>query len=246
MQVVGFAGPARVGKSFTTEALKKEAEGMGWEVIVLPFAGPLKREAARQGFGKEENPEAYRKFCQEHGALERQKNPEHWVKMWLEDLKDVRTGHFENDKSEKPLLVISDDVRYQNELQLLNEAGGYTFFVTPGERELPEADAAWRTHESEMMANTMVGNLKLAQQEFDFVVHNEDITANLNTWSKAVMKLVVSHPGDDDSMCDCEGCKASLENRPVDQDQVAKELEDLLDDLEERFDAEEDDDDDDD
>lgn len=246
MQVVGFAGPARVGKSFTTAALKKQAEAEGWYVQILPFAGPLKREAARRGYGKDENPEKYRSFCQELGALERNKDPDHWIKLWLEDLKDVRQGHFENDNNEQPLLIISDDVRYENELELLSESGGNTFFITPGDRELPEANAEWRTHESEMMANTLIGNPKLASQEFDYVVLNQDINADLDRWAKAVMKLVVGHPGDESTMCDCEGCKASLENRPVNQDQIQRELDDLLDDMENRFNPEEDDNDDDD
>jgi hypothetical protein len=245
MQVVGFAGPARVGKSFATNALKTKAEEQGWTVMVLPFAGPLKREAEAKGFGKDNNPEEYRKFCQEHGAEMRSLDSEHWVKRWLDDLRDVRTGHFENDSNESPLLIIADDVRYENELELITEGGGYTFFLSPGDRELPEADAAWRTHESEMLANSMVGNHALAKQEFDYVVLNEGTPEDMDRWAHAVMKLVISHPGDESMICDCEGCNASLENRPVDQDTIAKELDDLLDDLEGRYGKEEDDDDDD-
>jgi hypothetical protein len=232
MQVVGFAGPARVGKSSTTEALKLEATSKGWEVIVLPFAGPLKREAERQGFGKKTDPAGYRKFCQEHGAEMRAQDSSHWLNLWIEDLKDVRQGHFNNDKSEKPLLIIVDDVRYENELEMIDGSGGYTFFLTPGERELPEAAAEWRTHESEMMANTLIGNPKLAEQTFDYVVRNDGPVEDITRWSKAVVKSLISWPGDKDSVCDCEGCIASLENRPVNQDKINKELEDLLDELE--------------
>ncbi len=241
MQVVGFAGPARVGKSFTTDALSNEAKLRGWEVVVLPFAGPLKREAKERGYGKEENPEMYRKFCQDHGAEMRAQDPKHWLKRWLEDLRDVREGHFENDKSEKPLLVIVDDVRYENELTLISKSGGYTFFVSPGERELPEADAEWRTHESEMMANTLIGNPTLAEQMFDYVMRNEGDPKDIKRWATAVMKSLVSWPGDKDTMCDCEGCNASLENRPVDQDKVNQELEDLLDELDDQLGDDDDD-----
>ena len=241
MQVVGFAGPARVGKSFTTDALKTEAEHMGWEVVVLPFAGPLKREAKERGFGKEENPEKYREFCQNHGAAMRAEDPRHWLKRWLEDLSDVRQGHFENDRSKKPLLVIADDVRYENEHTLISESGGYTFFLTPGDRELPEADAAWRTHESEMMANTLIGEPTLAKQMFDYVVRNEGSPEDIRKWAAAVMKSLIAFPGDKDAVCDCEGCNAQLENRAVDQEKIARELDDLLDDLEDKLGDDDDD-----
>ena len=171
----------------------------------------------------------------------REKNPNHWIDRWLSDLKETRTAHFNNDRSEKPLTVIADDVRYENELELIQQGGGYTFFLTPGSRELPEASADWRTHESEMLANTLIGNPELAKQTFDYVVLNEGNEEDLNKWAISTLKLVLGWPGDETTMCDCEGCLAAIENRPVDQDQIARELEDLLDDLEQQGDDDDDD-----
>ena len=244
MQVIGFAGPARVGKTFTTEALKTQAEAAGWAVVVLPFAKPLKDEAAARGFGKEEKPEEYRKFCQEYGAEMRATDENYWLKAWRAALIVVRDEHFDDDDCRLPLLVIADDVRYENELDAITDAGGYTFFIHPGDRELPEASAAWRTHESEMLANTMIGNPTLATQNFDFVMYNNLDSAEITTWAKAAMKLVISHPGDRSDYCDCEGCNSSMENRPVNADQIMKELDDLMDDINRREDEREDDDND--
>ena len=66
MQVIGFARVARVG-DFSTNALKEVAELQGWNVVILPFAKPLKDERKHVDSEKESNPEEYRKFCQEHG-----------------------------------------------------------------------------------------------------------------------------------------------------------------------------------
>ncbi len=227
MQVIGFAGVARVGKSFSTNALKDVAEAAGWDVIVLPFAKPLKDEAEERGFGKESNPEAYRKFCQEHGAEMRSADSNHWLDRWYMMIKDIKQQEVD-DKFNGPVLVIADDVRYENELAAIRGNGGTAVYLTPGDRELEEAGAAWRKHESEALANSVLGNRDMHKNMFDFFVEN-DGKGNLDGWASEFFSKVINFPGSPEAICKCEGCMCKIENRAVDQDAINKQLDDLLD-----------------
>lgn len=227
MIVIGFAGPARVGKSFVTESLKDQAEAAGWNVTVLPFAKPLKDEASANGFGKEVDPEGYRKYCQEVGASARADNPDHWLDGWRDLLTEIAQAE-RADESGTPYLVIADDVRYDNELAAIRSGGGTVLFMHPGERELPEADAAWRTHESEDLANHAVGSWELHKNMFDGVVYNSTTTEELISWGKFYFDNELNDPSDGRTTCDCEACVANWENRPIDADKQAEELDDIL------------------
>ncbi len=228
MYVVGFAGPARVGKSAATSHLAQTARDKGWFVKILPFAGPLKREASERGFGKEDNPEEYRKFCQEYGAEMRAENENHWLERWMDDVKSARDSHREMDHL-GPLLIIADDVRYENELKAITDGGGTTVFLHPGERLLPEADAEWRTHESEGLANTLIGNSDMIKEQFDYCMMNDKENHRIRTWASSFFNLIVNFPGSPEQVCTCEGCAAVLENRDANIDQLLSDLEDLVD-----------------
>lgn len=230
MQVIGFAGVARVGKSFSTNALKEVAELQGWNVVILPFAKPLKDEAEARGFGKESNPEEYRKFCQEHGAEMRAQDSNYWLDRWYTMLKDVKDRE-SADEFNGPVLVIADDVRYENELHAIRGNDGKVVYLTPGDRVLPEADAAWRTHESESLANSVLGNRKMHEKMFDYFVENTGKEGSLDKWAKAFFRLVVNFPGSPEQMCKCEGCMSAIENREPNKDELNKQLDDLLDKL---------------
>ena len=242
MIVLGFAGPARVGKTHVTNALREVAIQQGWDVQVIPFAQPLKDEAQANGFGKDDNPEEYRRFCQEEGAARRAEDSNYWLNKWYDCINDARTAERDSDR---PLLVIADDVRYDNELGAIRKHGGQVIFLTPGERELPEASASWRTHESEMLANTVLGNLDMHRNMFDYVVYNNNDERNINTWGEVFFRDAINFPGSEEQRCKCEACIAKLENRPVDPDEINKQLKDLLDDMAKDLDLEEDNDDDD-
>ena len=230
MIVIGFAGPARVGKSFVTESLKDQAEAAGWNVTVLPFAKPLKDEASANGFGKEVDPDGYRKYCQEVGASARAANPDHWLDAWRDLVADLAQTE-RDDESGTPYLVIADDVRYENELAAIRSKGGTVLFMHPGERELPEASASWRTHESEDLANHAVGSWELHKTMFDGVVYNSTTAEELISWGKFYFDNQLNDPSDGRSTCDCEACAANWENRPIDSEKQAGELDDILRDI---------------
>ena len=234
MIVIGFAGPARVGKSFVTESLKDQAEAAGWNVTVLPFAKPLKDEASANGFGKEVDPEGYRKYCQEVGAAARADNADHWLDGWRQLLADVIAAEHADD-SGTPYMVIADDVRYENELAAIRSRGGSVLFMHPGERELPEAGAAWRTHESEDLANHAIGSWDLPKNMFDGILYNQGTSVDMDKWTSFYFRDLINDPSDGRDICDCEACNAKLENREMDTDQIDKELGDILKDMEDRL-----------
>lgn len=230
MIVVGFAGVARVGKSYATNALKEVAEQAGWHVEVLPFAKPLKDEAAEKGFGKESNPEGYREFCQEHGAKKRAEDTNYWLDKWYVMLKDIQAKEAD-DTFTKPVLVIADDVRYENELHAIRGNGGLVLYLTPGDRTLEDASAEWRKHESEALANAVLGNRKMHEGMFDYFVNNNGEAGTMEPWAKAFFSKIVNFPGSPEQYCDCEGCLSAIENREINKDELNKQLDDLLDKL---------------
>lgn len=242
MQVIGFAGVARVGKSFSTAALRDVAERSGWKVVVIPFAKPLKDEAEARGYGKDDNPEGYRQFCQEHGAAMRAKDADHWLNAWYKMVRDVQKQEA-NDDSGTPYLVISDDVRYENELNAIRKNAGLVVYLQPGDRVLEGAGEEWRKHESEALANQVLGQRDLYLHMFDFFVNNNGEPKSLDAWALRFFKDIINCPGDLRDRCDCEGCNAALENRPVNKDALTKELDDLLNDIDKKLNGDKDDDD---
>ena len=64
-------------------------------------------------------------------------------------------------------VVIIDDVRYPNEVELLADRGACLVLVDPGERiDLTEE---WRQHESEQMANALIQDEERAETFLDLV-----------------------------------------------------------------------------
>ena len=230
MIIIGFSGRARTGKSTLSHELFDAAVHAGWDVVIKPFAGPLKAEAEAKGYGKASNPEGYRNYCQTHGAGMRAKNPNHWVNLWHEDMKK----EYEEEMKDaiNPVLYLVDDVRYPNEVEILNKMGALSCFVKHGNRTIEDPDGDWRNHESEKLANDFEATdddllRSKTKYRYDYVVHNDSDLDSIKRWAKKMVQdMANSHP------CLCEACNASRENREPDPGKIDKELRDLLDDLE--------------
>jgi hypothetical protein len=230
MIVVGLSGKARTGKSHLTRELFTAAEHLGWDVKTCPFAGPLKRSAEEKGFGKDKNPEEYRKYCQEHGAGMRAENPDHWVNLWMEDIKALAKEELE---AERPLLVLVDDVRYGNEVEILRKHGGVVCYVKHGDRAIEDPNGAWRRHESEAIANELetLDDDMIKDRGYHYVIHNNTKPDALTKWATSFVNTVCVADN-----CPCEACTSSIENRDPDSRKIDKELRDLLDDIEGKLD----------
>lgn len=213
MRLFVLAGPARVGKTTLAKVMAKEAFEAGYKPIMLPFAGPLKEEAEAKGFGKDTDPEGYRKYCQEVGHAKREENQDHWVNLWRSKIEALRA-----EDSESERVIIVDDCRYLNELAAVQELGGVVWFIHSGTRELIEHDAPWRQHDSEAMANVVNNTTDpLALGQFDFHISNDDSLGSFEWFTKhACFALMVSGwDSNDDSF------------RSVIADQIVENLDDL-------------------
>ena len=87
----------------------------------------------------------------------RAKDPEYWVKKTIEEINEL--AQLENkllNEGNKywEVVVIIDDVRYQNEIDTILKMGGDIVHVTAGNR-LPTPHARFRRHESEKLAKAI-------------------------------------------------------------------------------------------
>ena len=201
---------------------------------MLSFASPIKEQADSYGYSKTTNPEKYRNFCQTLGAKARAKNPNHWLDKWLESLKALIKEE-EEDTDGCPYIVFIDDCRYENEIETIQRLGGKVYFINPGERELPESQASWRKHESEMLANHALGNWEKYQSLFNGIIYNDGSIERLNQWAYDFFNIIIHFPGDWDDVCNCEACNSLTENRIIDETKLLEDIEKALDNFEQMF-----------
>lgn len=154
MEIIGLIGLAQCGKTTLAKEIGRIAFERGMSPKMMSFAGSLKAGAKAVGADKEEKPELYRLFCQEVGKKMRDPNycppysgPDYWVNRTKEDLGHPST----NDSS---VVHIFDDVRYDNEVSMLRDMGAVLIYVDRG-GQLPDPEAQYRKHESELMAYRM-------------------------------------------------------------------------------------------
>lgn len=175
MQIVAFAGMAKAGKSTAADSLAKTAFDAGWHVVVEQFAKPLKEASKMLGFVKGgPYDHLYREFCQFAGAKARASDPDWWVKKMASrlDILSAQEQHWLS-SGKTPfheILVIIDDLRFPNEVELLKKYSATTVFVD-AYRRMEDRDADWRQHESEEMAHAYTKG-QLSDELFDFTLVN--------------------------------------------------------------------------
>jgi guanylate kinase len=230
MIILGLSGKARAGKSRLSRELFKAAEKQGWEVLVKPFAGPLKHYVSTKlGFTKEDNPLLYRENCQKIGAKKRLEKADHWVDLWYDSILESRLEELSN--STNPVLYLVDDVRYINEMKILKnpKVNATLVFVKHGDRPIEDATGAWREHESEKLANlfeTTSNETLKKEYKFDFVIHNDKEESVLEQWANSFLTFLSTN-----DPCLCESCSSNFEMRAPDIDKIDAELKEFLDDV---------------
>jgi hypothetical protein len=260
MHVIVLGGIARVGKTDVADIIEMEAEAEGMRVKRLSFATPLKDAVAEEhGYDdwrkfKEEKPEVYRDECQRIGAERRAENPDYWVDQWNEQLQTCMQEELLN--GDGPLgweeyLIIADDCRYPNELEAARKWEALTLFVYAGNRlsEVPEAEAAWRAHESEEMAQRVEAFEEEYQTIFDWAIFNDKGLEELEAKLQERMPYLLGHHGARfGRSCDCNECKAFMADVQPDEiiehfRQALKEVwdddtipEDMKEEIRDRFD----------
>lgn len=157
VRYIGLVGPAGVGKTtFARTLLSVAAKDKGSQGFLCSFATPLRQEIvnlygrqhapaltrfsdktapvvfstgeswARKVYGK--LPKTYRELLQFHGTYRRKHDPEYWLKKMDEHLSDMTYFLGLADP-----VIIFDDVRYQNELEYVENRGGKVYELSrPG------------------------------------------------------------------------------------------------------------------
>lgn len=187
MHVIGFAGLARGGKTTAAQFMYKWCMDHGMNPMLYSFAQPMKRAAKRIGLDKDTNPELYRKTLQRWGESRRNPDykpgitgPDYWVNRVLLELAQIqideqnnyaRMDRFYWNKEFKETVIIFDDMRYINELEMVQALNGTTIFVD-GALRLKDLHADWRQHESEKLAMLYTFG-SLPDEIFDFYVKND-------------------------------------------------------------------------
>lgn len=238
MIVIMLAGKARVGKTTLANWIAKFAFENQYTPVILPFAKALKDAAAAQGYTKEKNPEAYRKFCQEHGEAKRKEDEDYWVNKFWENIKQIYDEETQDLKTDPnnwhERVVIVDDMRYGNEVKMARKLRALTVFIKHNDRPLEDNSGEWRQHESEQMANIFEADIDgHASQFFEFVLNNDgtlkEYEAKAKKYIPAFIALCREHSIG--HLCDCELCSAIREDRMPDPRVVFNEItEELTDD----------------
>mgnify|MGYP003117016902 CR=1 FL=1 len=182
MQLIVIAGQAGVGKTTLAHYIACNAFNLGMIPKIMSFAGPLKKEAAEKGYGKEENPKAYREYCQTMGLMKREVNPDYWVNKFEEELEELSVEETQDLKDGKKFwerCVVIDDCRFMNELLLGKKWNGRLIFLSYGDRDIPDADAEWREHESEDLANSVAAGDEDTRELFTHILINEGTMSDL-------------------------------------------------------------------
>jgi hypothetical protein len=159
---VAFAGLARSGKTTAAEYLENElGKTHGVDTVRLSFAGPIREGLEVMGVNKEDNPVLYRHLAQLCGDDSR--NPNKGGKpLWWIDLMRERIQSFGDHPALDAIYVLIDDVRYPNELDLIQEMNGVVFYVDAAKRV--DTSQSMYQHASEEMAMNIS---KLIEQNAD-------------------------------------------------------------------------------
>jgi hypothetical protein len=181
MRIIAFAGQARCGKTTFARSFAAAAYDAAATPVIRSFAGPLKRAAAEAGFDKETNPIEYRDYCQTEGAARRSEDPDYWLNQFRDELADLAAADaahladaLTDGRDYHETIVLIDDLRYENEFDLVRETGGQVCLVMRPDGRLPEADAPWRDHESEEFGNYWASQDEAEQDGmFDMVFVND-------------------------------------------------------------------------
>ena len=143
MLVIGFAGPARSGKSYAAVTLARMlAKKHDLRSSVESFAKPISMGLVQMGVTKKSHPELHRTAAQGVGTdIFRNHDPNWWVRIMDRRLSfEPLSGY--------PVVFI-DDVRFPNEQRLV-QSKGVQFVIDPGDRI--DLTAPMYQHGSERMA----------------------------------------------------------------------------------------------
>lgn len=160
---VAFAGLARSGKTTATEHIQTHMDNInGVHTIRMSFAGPIRDGLEVMGVTKNDNPVLYRHLAQLCGDDSRNSDKGGMPLWWIDLMRKNITSIAPNPAIDV-IYVLIDDVRYPNELDLVSDLSGVTYFVDAGNRMNVAQDMY--NHNSEKMAMDVSRNLNFGNKE---------------------------------------------------------------------------------
>lgn len=228
MITIFFAGQARVGKTTAADIVAKYAKKNDFKPVLLSFAKSIKDAATAANLTKEANPIEYRAFCQSIGEGKRKEDPDYWIKkfkeQWLELYEKDNKASQCLDKLWKETIVIVDDCRYLNELNLGKQLGAKTVFISKGTRDLAENRAEWRSHESEDMANQYELGSKDYQDLFHYVIKNDDTLDSFKEKIQNRLLLWLDISPQSYTECNCLACDKMRKDEKITLEEFFKDI----------------------
>ena len=235
-----LSGKARVGKTWLAKEIANYAFEQGQIPVLLSFANGIKDAALKRNLTKEDNPKEYREFCQEYGVRKREEDGDYWVRVLRNGINEHRyleAKAIEVEKKYWERVIIIDDVRFMNEVAFGRELNATQIFLSSGRRTLIDSDAAWRSHESEDLANSVEANEKDFEEVFQYYILNEgtqdELLESLEHWFAKWCGIEnPKKPSDSNEECDCTICTAKREGCHANaEDVVAEFLQGLADEM---------------
>lgn len=153
--VIGFTGLARSGKTTAArifkdvlyENLEESLPTRDLYIEIMSFAGPIKDGLQTMGITKDKNHDLYRFIAQTIGGKCREVKDEWWADVLQDKISERFSGNHLN-----PGIVLIDDVRYLNEVSMIQQLGGYLFHIDASSRITGWQDSPMYQHESETLA----------------------------------------------------------------------------------------------
>ena len=231
MQLIVLAGQARVGKTTLANIIAKSAFDLGLRPKLLSFAGPLKQLAVDKGYDKDKEPQKYREFCQEYGAMKREEDPDYWIKAFESELLNIQRKEraaIKNKEKYWERCIIVDDCRYLNEVGLAMKFKASLIFMSFGDRDMPEENEEWRNHHSEEMAKLIDSGDQDYKDIFTHLVINDKDIKHLEEKVQGMIPrwCGVEHPCSSD--CQCAACRAKKGERIPEVEKAIEMMMDLL------------------
>lgn len=212
MQVIGIGGIAGSGKSTAADYIEIESINYDCKPIRLSFADLVRKEAGmNSGYNdwrilKDKDPELYRELCQ---SIADEGRPSTWVNHVNARLAEIQQEELEDNEAifcER--VVIIDDVRFTNEIEMLQSWQAELVFVFAGNREVPDAEGAWRAHESEALNQKIEGGSEDAEKYYGWAVFNEKDERDFeHKLEQRLPALLGVEPSRFANKCNCMTCR---------------------------------------
>lgn len=222
MFVIGIGGMAGSGKTTAADYIEIESINLDCTPIRLSFADPVREQAAAQaGFDdwrifKKQNHEEYRDLCQ---SIADEGRPGKWVNIMEEKLRKIQEEELEDgDPNFKERLVIIDDVRYENEIDLLKCWEALRLFIFIGKRSSKLPGGKWRAHESEWMNQHVEAYRPEYADYYDWYLFNDRDHITFETkLDDRLEQFCGTAPSRFGKSCDCPSCKIFKADIQVDE-----------------------------